>query len=207
LIIAACGVVFALAANALSPLGLKLSRNYFPTGVMTGGGPATSTGSVTGVTAVVPSTAITNPPGSDSPAAASSDAIALRLRQRGLQLVGSNEVINLFRDPRHEQGLVVFVDARNDQHYASGHIPGAWPFDHYRAENYLPTLLPICLSAMQVVVYCNGGECEDSEFAAILLREAGVAAANLLVYAGGIVEWKAHGWPIETGPRGGGAQP
>jgi rhodanese-related sulfurtransferase len=55
-----------------------------------------------------------------------------------------------------------------------------------------------------VVVYCTGGECEDSHFAAELLREAGVPATNLAVYRGGIAEWEAARLPIETGPRGSG---
>ncbi|MDP3069732.1 MAG: rhodanese-like domain-containing protein [Opitutaceae bacterium] len=124
-----------------------------------------------------------------------------RLRQRGLQLVSRSEVVTLFRDLRYEQGLVVFVDARDDQHYTTGHIPGAWQFYHYRAENYLPAILPVCLTALQVVVYCAGGECEDSEFAAIMLRDAGVPAESLFVYAGGITDWTTHGLPVETGSR------
>jgi len=125
-------------------------------------------------------------------------------QQRGLQLLARNEVVTLFRDPRYQQGLVVFVDARNDQHYQEGHIPGARQFDHYRAENYFATVLPACLPAQQVVVYCTGGNCEDSEFAAAILRDAGVPAANLFVYAGGITEWTTNGLPVETGARGSG---
>ena len=179
--VAALGLAFALAANALSPRGLRLSRNYFPDA-----GTAPS---------------LTNSTATASVSTNASNATAQRLQQRGLQLVSSNEVAELFRDPRHEQGLVVFIDARDDQHYAAGHIPGAWQFHHYRAEDYLPTVLPICLNALQVVVYCNGGECEDSEFAAIMLRDAGVPRETLFVYAGGIIEWKANGLPVETGAR------
>ena len=123
------------------------------------------------------------------------------MQQRGLQLVSSNEVVELFRDPRHGQGLVVFIDARDDQHYGAGHIPGAWQFHHYRADDFLPTLLPVCLNALKVVVYCSGGECEDSEFAAVMLRDAGVPREVLSVYVGGIIEWKANGLPVETGAR------
>jgi rhodanese-related sulfurtransferase len=54
---------------------------------------------------------------------------------------------------------------------------------------------------LKVVVYCSGGECEDSEFAAIMLRDAGVPRDILFVYAGGILEWKATGLPVETGAR------
>ena len=183
LLIATLGLVFAIAANALSPRGLRLSRNYFPD---------TRT-----PPSAADSTATTTTPVSTNAA----NATAQRLRQRGLQLVSSNELVNLFRDPRYEQGLVVFLDARDNQHYAAGHIPGAWQFHHYRAEDYLPTILPVCLTAVQVVVYCNGGECEDSEFATIMLRDAGVPRETLFVYAGGIIEWKANGLPVETGAR------
>lgn len=193
LCVAAFGLVFALAANALSPRGLRLGRNYFPDA---GRPPPAQT---TGANSIAPTTAssFTN----------TSSATARRLQQRGLPLVSSNQVVELFRDPRYEQGLVVFIDARDDQHYAAGHIPGAWQFHHFRAEDYLPTVLPVCLTALQVVVYCNGGECEDSEFAAIMLRDAGVPRETLFVYAGGITEWKANGLPVETGARLSGARP
>jgi len=115
--------------------------------------------------------------------------------------MGSNEVVQLFRDVRYEQGLVVFVDARDDAHYQAGHIPGAWQFNHYRAENYLDAVLPVCLNAQQVVVYCTGGECEDSEFAAIMLRDAGVPGEKLFVFTGGFTEWAGNKLPVETGAR------
>jgi rhodanese-related sulfurtransferase len=190
LLVVAFGLVLALAANALSPRGLKLSRNYFPDA----GNPRLVESASTN--AIIPSATppATNPSGS----------VAQRLQQRGLQLVASNEVTELFRDPRYEQGLVIFIDARDDQHYAAGHIPGAWQFYHYRPEAYLATVLPACTTALKVVVYCNGGECEDSEFAAIMLRDAGVPREALFIYAGGIAEWKANGLPVETGVRGSG---
>lgn len=186
LLIAALGLAFALAANAISPRGLRLGRNYFPA---TPTPPAKS--AVVHSGSLPPKTTPTDKAG----------ATLLRLQQRGLQLISSNEVVELFRDPRYEQGLIVFIDARDDAHYAAGHIPGAWQFHHYRAEEYLPAVLPTCMTALKVIVYCNGGECEDSEFAAIMLRDAGVPRETLFVYAGGIVEWKAGRLPMETGAR------
>jgi rhodanese-related sulfurtransferase len=187
LLVAAIGFVLAVAANALSPRGLRLSQNYFPD---------------------VRTQAVVAPTGTDSiatPRTANAIdppiATIQRLQQRGLQLVTSKEIVELFHDPRYEQELVVFIDARDGQHYTAGHIPRAWQFHHYRAENYLPTILPVCLTALQVVVYCSGGDCEDSEFAAIILRDAGVPRENLFVYAGGINEWTNNGLPVETGTR------
>lgn len=186
-LVAFVGMALALVANGISPRGLRLSRDYFP--------------AIAPVAVPVSSAPLAPSAAGGESAAPVVDALTARLQQRGLHLVRSNEVIELFRDPRREQGLVLFVDARDDAHFAAGHIPGAWPFDRYRPEAYLPTVLPACLAALKVVVYCNGGECEDSEFAAVMLREAGVAADSLLVYAGGIAEWKTLGLPVETGPR------
>ena len=187
-LVAVAGLIFALAANTLSPRGLRLGRNYFPGS----GGPSP---------APLARAAPANPPGRplDTNVASASEAALQRLKQNGLQPIASNDVVALFGDPRHEQGLVAFIDARNDEHYQAGHIPGAWQFDHYHAETFLPVVLPVCMNAQQVVVYCTGGTCEDSEFAAIMLRDAGVPRTSLFVYVGGITEWKAHGRPVETG--------
>jgi rhodanese-related sulfurtransferase len=190
LVVAALGLLFALAANALSPRGLRVTRNYFPEA----GTPAAIAPARTNAINAIHAGKAPLPTGVPG-------AIAQRLQQRGLQLVSSNQVAELFRDPRYEQGLIVFIDARDDAHYAAGHLPGAWQFHHYRADDYLPAVLPACLTAMQVVVYCSGGECEDSEFAALMLRDAGVPRETLFVYAGGFTEWRATGLPVETGAR------
>src|SRR5437762_11240929 len=100
IILATAGLLFALVANALSPRGLRLARNYFPSAPL----------------------ARTNTAAS----AHAADSLAERLQQWGLKLATSNEVAQLFHDPGYEQGLIVFVDARNDHAYKSGHVPGAW---------------------------------------------------------------------------------
>lgn len=181
-LVAVAGLGLALAANQLSPRGLVLSRDYFP-GALRPPAP---------------------PVGTNAGSGSAAEALAARLRQRGLQMVDSNEVRQLFHDPRAVQGAVVFVDARDDALYQAGHVPGAWQFDHYRPEHYLPAVLPACLAAEQVVVYCQGGECEDSEFAAVALGDAGVPRQRLFIYGGGFTEWVTNGLPVEVGPRNSG---
>ena len=178
---ACAGLVFALVANQLSPLGLELARDYFPGAArpLTGSG---GTGAV----------------------ATAAQRLEARIRLQGLQLLASDEIHRLFEDPRYAQELIVFVDAREKAQYVAGHIPGAILFDQNRAPDYLPAVLPACMRAEQVVVYCLGGECEDSEFAAIQLRDAGIPGERLWVFGGGINEWIAHGWPVEVGERKGG---
>ena len=62
-------------------------------------------------------------------------------------------------------------------------------------------MLPPCLLAGQVVDYCTGGDCEDSEFAALTLSNAGVPKKKLFVFGGGMTEWATNGLPVEVGKR------
>lgn len=169
------GGLLALAANFLSPRGLQLTRNYFP--------PATPV-----ATEASPSVTANAP--------ASSRAVT-----HSFPLVTRAEVEALLDDPGYAAGTLLLLDARNDAQYRAGHIPGALQFDHYRAEQHLGAVIPASLAATRIVVYCGGGTCEDSEFAARLLRDAGIPADRLFIYAGGMAEWQAAGLPVETGAR------
>jgi rhodanese-related sulfurtransferase len=189
-LVAVIGAVLAFAANGLSPHRLELTRDYFPGTRLTSPAPAASTNLTSAAAAVTNS---------------SLELLAASLRQNGLQLAGSNQVIQLFHDPRREQDGVIFIDARNDEHYRAGHIPGAYHFDRFQPENYLTNVLQVCLIAQQIVFYCNGGDCDDSEHAAIILRDSiGIPKEKVFVYGGGLNEWTANGLPIELGPRNSG---
>jgi rhodanese-related sulfurtransferase len=181
------GLAFALLANQLSPRGLKLTRDFFPKAIKAGSPPRQSTHAPA--------------PGSGTNSAAVPEALAARLREQGLQLLEHDRAVALYQAPEYAQERIIFVDARNDQHYPVGHIPGAFQLDHYHPENYLPAVLPACLAAQKIVVYCTGGDCEDSEFTAVMLTQAGVPLDKLLIYAGGFTEWSAHGLPVEIGAR------
>jgi len=177
LVVAAAGGALGWFANALSPRGIELGRNYFP------GGPAAGL------------------------SAGGAGAARDRLAAKGLQALSHEEALALLQDPRAAQGEVLFVDARDDSQYQAGHIPGAWQLDHYRMGQYLPDLLPAALAARQIVVYCAGGECEDSEFAAVVLQEAGVPRDRIWIYTGGFTAWQQAGHPIESGARCSGLSP
>lgn len=188
-LVAMIGAAFALAVNEVSPRGLSLTRDYFP-------------GAIRSLPATASATNRTSGAGQTNAHATSSmDLLSARLKTKGLLLVGSNQVTQFFRNPRYEQELVIFIDARDDRHYQEGHVPGAFQFDPYRAENYALAVLPVCQTAEQIVVYCHGGDCEDSEFAATILGDAGVSKAKLFVYGGGLTEWMTNGLPVEVGLR------
>lgn len=185
-LVAVIGAAFAFGANLISPRGLALTRNYFPAGINR---PVPAARDV----------ANTNPPAS-SPA----QLLAVRLKEQGLQWVDGRQAAQLFHDPRFKQGSIAFIDARDEQHYREGHIPGAYEFDPYRPEKYFATVLPVCQAAEQIVFYCNGGDCDDSESAAITLRDVGIANQKLFVYPGGITEWTTNGLPVEIGGQNSG---
>jgi rhodanese-related sulfurtransferase len=191
-IVVIVGLGIALTANVLSPRGLALSRNYFPGG--TNPVPAAP-----GPVPAPPVLAATNEP-------SASAQLSERLRGKGLQELQRSQAEILFHDPRDQDGRIVFVDARDEDHYQQGHIPGAYELDPYHPEKELGTVLPVCQAAEEVVVYCTGGECEDSDTAAILLRDGGVPGRKLFVYGGGFTEWAAAHLPVETGPGNSGMQ-
>ena len=187
---AVIGAALAFAANGLSPHRLDLTRDYFPGNKLTSPAPVAGT-NLTGAAG-----APTNSP---------LELLSARFQKEGLQLAGSNQVIQLFRDPRREQDGVIFIDARDDEQYRAGHIPGAYLFDRFQPQNYLTNVVQVCLTAQQIVFYCNGGDCDDSEHAAIMLRDSiGIPKEKVFVYGGGMNEWTTNGLPIELGPRNSG---
>ena len=188
LLVAAIGGLLAFCGNALSPRGISLSRDFFPGSKTPAPNPQTSASTNPAVTP-------TRTPGTE--------VLAQKLKAQGLELAGADRVIELFKDPRRAQNQIVFIDARDDSHYQAGHIPGAYQFDHFRAERFLGTVVPAVQAAELVVVYCKGGECEDSEHAALTLSNF-VPKEKLLIYAGGITEWMAKGSDVETGERNSG---
>ena len=186
------GLGVGLTANQFSPRGLAFSRDYFPRG----------TNQITAV--AEPIRPVPAPVQTNEPTEAAQ--ISERLIEKGLQEIKLEQVKLLLRDPRSRHGRVIFVDARDEDHYQESHIPGAYELDPYHPEEKLGAVLPLCQAAEKVVVYCNGGDCEDSDTAAILLRDAGIPATKLFVYGGGFTEWLGRHLPIETAAKNGGTE-
>lgn len=180
-LVAVVGVIVGLVANAVSPHGLSVTRDYF----------------------------------SSAPAVSSNDHEQSRSRtdstapgRSGTPLPAANyteidhaEAARLFQDPRRSEGRILFVDARDEKRFAAGHIPGARLFDHYHPEQYIQDLLAAAALADTIVLYCNGGTCEDSRLVAGDLTALGVPASRLAVYVGGFSGWRRQGMPVERSER------
>lgn len=180
--VVAIGLGLALVGNAVHPQGLSLGTDYF---------------------LAAQTSAPTPAPASHETSAPTGEAATLeRLKADGIQVLSHTDAAAAFDDDMYQQyEAYVFLDARNEEAYLRGHIPGAYHFDPYRPEKYVADLIPICASAQKVVVYCNGGNCTDSELAAKHLLNFQLPRELVFVYAGGMEAWKAAGKPIETGAR------
>ena len=99
----------------------------------------------------------------------------------------------------HRSG-VMFVDARRTEAYERGHISGArsvpaWEGD---VEKRIAALKAEGLTVdREVVLYCSGPDCQDSERLAGRLTLTGFF--NLHLYKDGFPDWKSRGWPVTEG--------
>lgn len=96
----------------------------------------------------------------------------------------------------------LILDARRSDVYAVGHLPGAQSLSVW--EDGLQAKIANLAAAkadplLPMVVYCAGGDCEDSHLLAQKLWLAGYR--NLRVYSGGFPDWAARGWPIHRGAK------
>lgn len=96
----------------------------------------------------------------------------------------------------------LFLDARRSSVYAEGHIAGARNFPVWESdidarvkglyEEGLDQSAPI-------VVYCSGGNCEDSHMLAEKLYMVGFD--NVLIYKDGFPDWEKRGLAVSRGAK------
>jgi len=102
----------------------------------------------------------------------------------------------------HDKGAL-FLDARRTSVYEQGHIPGARSFSVWESDIddkvkalYAERSDPL-QQAEPIVVYCSGGDCEDSHDLAQKLW--GIQYNNVYVYKDGFPDWQKHGAAVHTG--------
>lgn len=100
----------------------------------------------------------------------------------------------------HEGGLAVFIDARNAEQYAAGHIPGAlhMPPEAFHGGQIPPAVADGSLPrGPRLVIYCGGGDCDASKLVAIRLQ--GFGYSDVVVFQPGWTGWTAAALPAATG--------
>lgn len=122
------------------------------------------------------------------------------------QLPELDLVMDQYRSHRHEletissadvnAGLksdqIVLIDARPEDEYQAGHLPGAvsLPVDT------IPQRINELPMGKTIVVYCRGPVCVDADEASLLLSTFGYPVKRL---EDGVGEWQLEGYAIERG--------
>ena len=122
------------------------------------------------------------------------------LIQHEFSKVTAEEINDYLELLYEEEAYVVILDSRRKSSYEDGHIPGAYLANHYQQEKYLPNLKEALQRAPIIIIYCNGGSCEDSIFLARdLVYKHDIPSEAIHIYEGGIAEWKKLNLPIKKG--------
>lgn len=96
---------------------------------------------------------------------------------------------------------VLFLDARRTKVFEEGHIAGAQPMSVWESDVDQKTVALLNEGRDQelpIVIYCSGGDCEDSHMLSEKLFGAGFN--NLLVYRDGWPDWVKRGGAQAKGP-------
>ena len=97
----------------------------------------------------------------------------------------------------------LFLDARRTSVYEQGHIPGARPYSVWESDidekvnKLFAERSDPRDQNLPIVIYCSGGDCEDSHMLAQKLW--GIQFNNVYVYKDGFPDWQKRGLPIHTG--------
>jgi rhodanese-related sulfurtransferase len=96
---------------------------------------------------------------------------------------------------------VPFLDARRTSVFEEGHVAGARPFSVWESDidQKVMALIAERDGAQPLVLYCSGGDCEDSHLLAQKLWGAGFN--DNLVYRDGYPDWVRRGGAVRTGPK------
>lgn len=89
----------------------------------------------------------------------------------------------------------ILLDARRMGDYLAGHIPGAFALPDAEFDANLPNVLPLLTPSQPIVTYCSGKSCDESIHLTKKLQAQGFT--NIVLFAGGIVEWKEAGHPVQ----------
>jgi rhodanese-related sulfurtransferase len=98
---------------------------------------------------------------------------------------------------------VLFLDARRTSVYEQGHIAGARPYSVWesdiddKVQKLFAERSDPAAQNLPIVIYCSGGDCEDSHMLAQKLW--GIQFNNVYVYKDGFPDWQQHGAPVHTG--------
>jgi rhodanese-related sulfurtransferase len=89
---------------------------------------------------------------------------------------------------------LVVAEVLPREHYRSGHLPGARHLPLQSPDEVVGKILPD--RQHEVVLYCSGPDCHNSQRAAQRLERLGYD--NVRVFTGGKQAWRAAGFDLES---------
>ena len=110
----------------------------------------------------------------------------------GVDLISLEEAWTMF-----QSNGGVFIDARSQEEYEKGRIPGAVLLNTDNFEEDITALMGIIPVDLRVITYCSGSGCESSLEVSGLLKEVGYS--DIKLFHGGWQHWQKAGHPVETG--------
>jgi rhodanese-related sulfurtransferase len=102
-----------------------------------------------------------------------------------------------------DQHNAVFIDARAKKEYLESHIPGAMQLEKSDLDSQPPAKVLNYLPGMEIVVYCHGELCTDSEAVIRRLMALNKGIGPMHIIADGFPGWQKAGYPAESGPESG----
>ncbi len=119
-----------------------------------------------------------------------------------LQSVSLHEAAELFEDPSDSRSVCLFVDARDDDDFAEGHIPGAVRADRHQFDRYVEEILVSADLAGTIVIYSKDGEWGEGRPMCCNLEEYGIPHESIFLLDGGWQAWVDNDMPIQAGSTG-----
>lgn len=136
---------------------------------------------------------------SDSSAPAAAPAMGASAKFPAHPDKASAEIGGEDAEALHKEGRL-FLDARRSSVYAEGHIPGARSFPVWESDidGRVKAFFDEGLDQnAPIVIYCSGGDCEDSHMLAEKLYMVGFNA--LYIYKDGFPGWTKRGLAVTKG--------
>ena len=98
---------------------------------------------------------------------------------------------DVYTDLENNATGILVIDARTQDAYARGHVPGAINLPYRKIDSSTTSGIP---KDKVLVTYCHGVQCNASTKAALRLAALGFHVKEML---DGIKGWKLEGYPIE----------
>ncbi|MDJ0840450.1 MAG: rhodanese-like domain-containing protein [Acidobacteriota bacterium] len=154
----------------------------------------------TGASELKPQAEAEQPPAAAQPVARDPEAAAAEVAE----MIGNNEGIadieleQTYKLFQYAKDFTLWIDARDPDLYAKGHIRGAHLLHYYEQNSYIADIQAKIdeLQPAALVIYCKGIDCTDSHLLAEDLQN-NYGYPNIFVYKGGFNEWYQAGYAID----------